>query len=88
VSSDSRLFFWEAKNGGYWLMLRGFMRYRDIFDDVWDNYFCFVYKPTKIKDPSGARECPKYGKEQPATALESPTTETLQDNPEIRTPQP
>jgi hypothetical protein len=39
VKDVQRAFFWEAKNGDYWLMIRGSVRYRDIFDDKWDNSF-------------------------------------------------
>jgi hypothetical protein len=90
VKDVQRTLFWEAKNGDYWLMIRGFVRYRDIFNDRWDNSFCFVYNPSKYK--KGFAGCPKYNgeelfnEEKPATSQQprGPDIPPLPDIPQTR----
>jgi hypothetical protein len=70
MSADDSLMFWEAKNGTYWLMIRGYIRYQDIFDMKWDTFFCFIYNPTKFLKEGRFPECPKYHGEEKAKAYE------------------
>jgi hypothetical protein len=66
ITDVNRQIFWEAKSVDYWILIRGFVRYRDIFDDRWDHYFCFIYNPTIYRKGIGMVRCLQYAKEEPA----------------------
>ena len=70
INGDQTILFWEAKNGGYWIMIRGYIRYRDIFDIKWDNFFCYIYNPATYPKEVRFPECPKYHREEKAKANE------------------
>jgi hypothetical protein len=48
-------------------MMRGFIRYQDVFSQRWDNFYCFVYNPALFRTGTGVLQCPKYEEERPAS---------------------
>jgi hypothetical protein len=63
-------FITDARKGKYWLMLRIAIQYRDIFNDYWNNYSCFLYGPSRYG--SGFVGCPNYDEERPAKEQQPP----------------
>lgn len=86
INNASAGLFKDTKSvGGYWLLWRGFVQYRDVFDRVWNIYCCFEYNPTKYpKTPF--IQCPKYYEERSANQQqpqEAQPPQSMQALPDI-----
>ena len=90
VNDIARSMFYDARTGDYWLMVRGILRYHDVFGQTWDNLFCFIYDPGRYKINGGVVNCPKYNDETAAREGQeeevkiSPPIPPLPDVPEHR----
>jgi hypothetical protein len=80
VNDIARLMFYDAKTGEFWLMLRGIIRYLDVFGQKWNNFFCFIYNPRAYPDTSGLVNCPRYNGE---IAAHEENQEEIESSPPI-----
>jgi hypothetical protein len=63
ITGDFKKLIDASRESGGWIAVRGFIVYRDIFDDLWGNHFCFKYQTTVRVSGARFTGCPRYNGE-------------------------
>jgi len=64
ITSQFKEMIDKARQGEAWLAIRGLVSYRDVFNDLWGNRFCFIYNPKINLRTMGFTVCQKYNGEK------------------------